>query len=258
MFALIRKLTVEQWRAIDAEYMDRSLPDRRVVWILLMIIVAMILPPYVGTAKFIWGIPAARAVFEQLPHPKLYPRLYWGAFKAVNYGLVPALCLRFLLREKLIEHGLQIRREGRVWLLYGAMALAVLPMTYAVSHTDAFLATYPKYKEAGDSLTQFFAWETAYAFQFFMLELFFRGVALFALARYLGSTAVFVMVVPYAMIHFNKPFPEAIGSVFAGIALGTIALRTRSIYGGVLVHCVVAWSMDIFALLQKGQLQRLF
>jgi hypothetical protein len=59
------------------------------------------------------------------------------------------------------------------------------------------------------------------------------------------------------MIHFGKPLSECLGSVVAGIALGTLALRTGSIYGGVVVHCGVAWSMDLFALAHSGALQRL-
>jgi hypothetical protein len=66
------------------------------------------------------------------------------------------------------------------------------------------------------------------------------------------------MIVPYAMIHFGKPLAECLGSVIAGVALGTLSLRTGSIYGGVAVHCAVAWSMDLFALHQTGKLRGLF
>jgi membrane protease YdiL (CAAX protease family) len=59
------------------------------------------------------------------------------------------------------------------------------------------------------------------------------------------------------MIHFSKPLAECLGSILAGIALGTVALRTGSIWGGVLVHCLVAWSMDLLALYRTGQLGRL-
>ncbi len=51
------------------------------------------------------------------------------------------------------------------------------------------------------------------------------------------------------MIHFyGKPFPETIGAIFAGIILGTLAMRTRSIWGGVLIHVGVAMTMDALAL----------
>jgi uncharacterized protein len=90
-----------------------------------------------------------------------------------------------------------------------------------------------------------------------MLEFFFRGFLIFALARFLGSLAIFVMVIPYAMIHLSKPLPECLGAIVTGIVLGTVALRTRSIYGGVLVHSVIGFSMDFFALLAKGKLANL-
>jgi hypothetical protein len=116
---------------------------------------------------------------------------------------------------------------------------------------------YPKYRAAGASWAQLLTWEAIYGLQFLMLEFFFRGFMLFALARQLGSLAIFVMVVPYSMIHFGKPMAECVGSILAGIALGTIALRTGSFAGGVMVHCTVAWGMDLFALLRTGALQRL-
>ena len=56
------------------------------------------------------------------------------------------------------------------------------------------------------------------------------------------------MVVPYCMVHFGKPVPEVVGAIFAGIILGTLALRTRSIWCGVLIHISVAWTMDLLAL----------
>jgi membrane protease YdiL (CAAX protease family) len=138
------------------------------------------------------------------------------------------------------------------------MVAVVLPLTYVASTTDAFLKTYPKYPALDDSLLAIGLWEVAYGFQFLMLEFFFRGFLIFALARYLGWLAVFVMIVPYAMIHFGKPLAECLGSIVAGVVLGTVSLRTGSIYGGVAVHCAVAWGMDLFALHQTGKLRSLF
>ena len=48
------------------------------------------------------------------------------------------------------------------------------------------------------------------------------------------------MIVPYCMIHYGKPMPETLGAIVAGLILGTLAMRTRSIWGGVLIHIGVA------------------
>jgi uncharacterized protein len=251
-------LTVEQWRRIDAEYKTSELPSWRAAAVLVTCALALTLPRYFGRGSFIEGLPVAVSFFRQLPYPDLYPRLYWAGFKLINYGILPMLCIVLVLRGRVQDYGLRLVREPRVWLLYAAMALLVVPMAYAASFTPAFSNTYPKYAAAGNSWAEFLMWESAYGFQFLLLEFFFRGFMIFSLARYIGSLALFVMIVPYAMIHLGKPMAEALGSIVTGVALGTVALRTGSIYGGVAVHCVVAWSMDVFALLQKGQLGNLF
>ena len=227
------------------------------MWVLVTASFSLILPRYWGQRHFIVSVDAAVELFQSLPQPDLYPHLYWGAFKLINYFLLPALCIKWVLRARIVDFGLSTRHQPGVWKLYLGMLALVLPLAFAVSFTEAFQRTYPKYPNAAVSLWGFAAWEFIYALQFFLLEFFFRGFLLFSLARHMGSVAIFVMVVPYAMIHFGKPPAECIGSVIAGIALGTIALRTRSIYGGVLVHCGVAIGMDLFALGQKGQLMQL-
>jgi membrane protease YdiL (CAAX protease family) len=40
---------------------------------------------------------------------------------------------------------------------------------------------------------------------------------------------------------------EAYASIVAGLGLGYVALRTRSIWSGFLVHVLVAMTMDILA-----------
>ncbi|CAN5226073.1 hypothetical protein BH23BAC1_BH23BAC1_38320 [soil metagenome] len=60
------------------------------------------------------------------------------------------------------------------------------------------------------------------------------------------------MVVLYAFYHFGKPPGETIGSIFGGYILGVIAMYTRSVMGGVLLHVGIAWLMDGFAFLQKN------
>ena len=83
-------------------------------------------------------------------------------------------------------------------------------------------------------------------------EFLFRGVLLFSLESRLGLAAVGVSVLPYCLIHVHKPLPEAFGSIVAGFVLGYLALTSRSIGGGVLVHCAVAFSMDTLALVRNG------
>jgi uncharacterized protein len=249
-----RRLAAE----IDARYRTESLPSLRPAAVLVIAALSLTLPRFFGQERALVDYPALAQLLRELPYPTLHPHLWWALFKLFNYGLLPWLCIRLVLRQPLREFGLRGVHSRRDLLTYAGMLALVAPFIYWASTTRAFLRTYPKYADAGDSLGQLLVWEAAYGLQFVMLEFFFRGFLLFGLARYIGSLSVFVMVVPYAMIHLGKPLAECMGSIVAGIALGTIALRTGSIWGGVAVHCAVGWGMDLLALARTGKLQHLF
>jgi membrane protease YdiL (CAAX protease family) len=142
--------------------------------------------------------------------------------------------------------------------IYGLFLVVVLPLMLIVSHQPDFGSYYPFYKTSSRSWFDFLAWEGMYFVQFFALEMFFRGFWLGALRRSFGSGAIFAMVVPYCMIHFGKPFFEANGAIVAGIALGSLSMKTRSIYQGFLVHITVAGLMDWLALWHRHALPTVF
>jgi hypothetical protein len=58
------------------------------------------------------------------------------------------------------------------------------------------------------------------------------------------------------MIHYGKPYLEAGGAVVAGIFLGSVSMKTKSIYSGFFLHITVALLMDILALSHRGALPK--
>jgi membrane protease YdiL (CAAX protease family) len=256
--ALARLGTLDQWRAIDLEYAADPISRAGAAAVLLTSALCLVVPRYFGQSTSVIDFPWLARISAGLPYPDLHGHVYWALFKLINYGCLPWLCMRFCLQRPLRDFGVRLVESRTAILTYASMLLVVMPFVLIASTTQAFLRTYPKCAAAGDSLDQLLIWELAYGLQFLMLEVFFRGFMIFALARVFGSLAIFVMVVPYAMIHLGKPLPECLGSILAGVALGTIALRTGSIWGGVAVHCGVAWSMDLLALWRTGRLFDLF
>lgn len=174
---------------------------------------------------------------------------WWGLVHFAGYVLVPALFVRFGLRQQVADVGLRWAGTTRWLPWYLLLAAPIVVFAFGASFTEAFTQTYPFYSLAGSSWIDLVAWETIYLFQFACLEFFFRGFLLETLAPRLGAAAIFVMVVPYVMIHFAKPWPEAVGAVVFGI----LALRSRSIWGGVIVHMAIALSMDLMSLAQTGR-----
>jgi membrane protease YdiL (CAAX protease family) len=129
----------------------------------------------------------------------------------------------------------------------------MLPLVWMVSYTQQFQQSYPFYKlhYPNSSMNHFIAWQCFYFLQFLGLEFFFRGFMVHALKNRFGFYAIFIMMIPYCMIHFGKPWPETLGAIFAGIILGAMSLKSNSIWFGVLLHYSVAISMDLFSLIHQ-------
>ncbi len=153
-----------------------------------------------------------------------------------------------------------IRKNGFSLKPYIVMYAIMIPLIVIASYTDQFMETYPLYKNTkGMSFSSFYnvsefvpkvIFEFVYGLDFFSVELFFRGFLIFAFSRFLGKDVVYPMVYAYCFLHFGKPMGETISSIFGGYILGVIALNSRNIWGGVLIHAGIAVLMDIAALWQ--------
>jgi membrane protease YdiL (CAAX protease family) len=181
---------------------------------------------------------------------------FWVGCRVLCYFLIPLATL-IALGHNPLNFGLRLRGISRHVPLYLLLALVMLPIVVAVSFLPAFQRYYPFHDYAGQSLHGLLLWEGLYAVQFITLEFFYRGFLLFSLERYLGAYAVFVMVIPYCMVHFGKPFVETLAAIPAGVVLGALALRTRSIWPGAALHIAVGWSMDLLSLGHQGALLNL-
>jgi len=255
--SLIRKFSIEQLAIIDAEYLkSEKKTDFKCIGSLILALVMIVIQRYYGQSRNFTG--TFGSFVTNRPFPLVWSHLYSTFACLILFFVIPYVFIRFVFHERLRDHGFTLKGIKRYVPIYFAMILVVLPFVIIVSFSKSFSEYYPIYSNAGDSWGDLLIWEFSYGLYFLILEFLFRGFMIFSLARYLGSFSIFVMVVPYVMVHFGKPFSETIGSIIAGIFLGTLALRTRSIFGGVFIHIMIAWGMDILALLQKGQLQTLF
>lgn len=179
--------------------------------------------------------------------------IWWTGCHLLTFIVIPWLVIRFLFNEKMVDFGWRWNQVGQHWRGYLLLLSPILVFVVLVSLGEDFVNHYPFYNKAGRSWLDFLLWELLYISQFIFLEFFFRGFMVNALRPAIGANAVWVMCVPYLMIHFPKLWLEATGAILFGLFLGILALQSRSIWGGVLVHAGVALSMDIAALLRKGQ-----
>lgn len=237
------------WRAIDAETPrsdeDRGKTSLQVLAVLVTCCVVLTVQEYIG------GSDTFRRWFPGNRKDEFYDLwgfAWWSGWRVVGYVFIPMAVIAMLPGERIRDYNVSAKGFIKHIGIYGAMFLAFLPIVYLASKTQSFRHTYPFYRMANRSQTDLWVWEALYAAQFLSLEFFFRGFLLQGLRRAMGANAIFVMVVPYCMIHYGKPLPETCGAILAGLLLGTFAMRTKSIWGGVMIHVGVAISMDVLAL----------
>lgn len=185
----------------------------------------------------------------------LHRLVFWALMVFTCYFVLPALVVKLVLRENLVDYG--IARKGLLKGLktYGILFLVMLPLIVFFSYNAHFQDTYPFFKVAkGGTFDwgRFLTWELVYALQFLGVEFFFRGFILHGLKKHTGHFAIAAMVIPYCMIHFGKPMPEAIGSIVAGYVLGHLSLKSNNIFPGMLLHISVAYTMDLLSLWHRG------
>lgn len=191
--------------------------------------------------------------YRQHTFSKLMNYIWWSFWHYLAFIIIPFLVVKYWIKASLQDYGWGLGEVNQHKLEYLLLLSPIMIFAIIASFGDDFSRYYPFYKLASRSWFDFIAWEVLYILQFVAVEFFFRGFILNGLRVPFGSMAIAVMTLPYLMLHFPKLWPEATGAILFGFFLGILALRSRSIWGGVAVHAGLALTMDIAALLQtKG------
>jgi len=196
------------------------------------------------------------ATYDKHPAIGALTYFYWFGASFFLYLVLPLLISVATRGSFHRKYGLGIG-DWRAGLLISALFLIVmLPAVYVASKMDSFKGIYPlagagaytlKVEGKPDEISWklFAIYELGYLFYFIGWEFFFRGWMLNGLLPKLGRTgALLLPIAPFAVMHLGKAELEALGSIIAGLALGILALRTRSFWYGAMIHGVVAMWMD--------------
>lgn len=275
MFALINPKTIfTTLDAIDDEApsysLNRRQSTRRVFYVMACVAVSLLMIHYLKYFTAFNGLMTMLST--QLGESPLYLRLllqesgfleltsyaWWTLWHVIGYVALPYLVIRWKFKSSMLDMGWRWEATSQHWKGYVLLITPILFFIFLVSFRGDFLNHYPFYKMAHRSWLDLICWEALYLLQFVCLEFFFRGFMINALRPAVGANAIWIMCVPYMMIHLPKLWLEATGAILFGLFLGLLALRSRSIWGGFLVHAGVAITMDVASLLRQGKMPTSF
>lgn len=218
--------------------------DRQATVILLASALLLTLHRYYSRRRF-FQLHFAE-YFGNAPLAESYPYYYWFLTTALTLLLVPALVAKFGTRARLNDYGIRLGNQKLGWrVTLTAWILMFQVVILAVIVYPPFLTKYPLCKVVANSWQTFLPYQLAYGVYMFSWEFFFRGFMLFGLEKRFGNYSILIQTIPFAVMHYSKPLPEALGSIVAGVLLGVLALETRSFIYGAAIHWLVAMTMDI-------------
>ncbi|MGW8318025.1 MAG: CPBP family glutamic-type intramembrane protease [Candidatus Promineifilaceae bacterium] len=156
--------------------------------------------------------------------------------RMVLYFVVPTAVILLLFRESPTEYGFRLGnwKVGLMWTVVGCLLMAVI--LWFVARTPAMKSYYTA--KAPEN-TAYLIYITAV--DLFGWEFFWRGLALFGMARVLGpGPAIWLQAVPFAFMHLGKPELETLTTLFGGAAFGFVAWQAGSFLYPFLIHWFIA------------------
>ena len=157
------------------------------------------------------------------------------------------MIIKFLFHENLKNYGINWQNLSIGAAFISIAFLIFIPIILILSSSENFAEYFPLMKNAKEDLTAFLIYEFCFIIFIFSWEFIFRGFILFGLEKSFGLYAIFIQMIPFVILHNGKPFLETFTAIFGAIILGYLALRTRSIFYGFIIHTTILVSLDVIA-----------
>lgn len=171
---------------------------------------------------------------------------WWFGGQFLMGFVLPVVILLLVFKNKPKEIGLGLGDWKLASVLAALYLPAVLVGCWILSADADFLAKYPHHSAAARSWSVFIKYEIIFVLYWVGWEYLWRGYVLFGTAKTFGIYAIFVQALPFAVLHINKPFEEAILSIIGAIALGGLVWRCRSFWIAVPIHAFQMMAIDFF------------
>jgi membrane protease YdiL (CAAX protease family) len=222
--------------------------DKKIITVFLVVAILQTISWYFTSRKFFKNNLFEH--FQNFSNPYLLEYIYWFIGDFFTLFIVTTLIIKFGFREKLSNYGLKIGDyKVGIFLSILFIFLMIIIIWFASSSTS-FAENYPLLSSAKNSWNTFLVYELTLLIYMVAWEFFWRGFMLFGLENKFGYYSVLIQMIPFVILHNGKPFLETFGAIFGGIALGVLALRTRSVYYCIITHIGIMYSIDFISTLR--------
>lgn len=220
--------------------------DKKVITIFITVAFLQTLSYYFSSPKY-FRLSIYNNYFIDNNYGEFYEYVYWFVSDFIIYSIFPLLIIVYFFKEKISSYGLMFGKINKGLLFTLFSVIVFVPIIYFVSSSENFSEYFPLYQDAKSDLQIFILYEVLLILFLFAWEFLFRGFMLFGLESKFGFYAIFIQMIPFVILHNGKPIIETISSIFGALILGYLALRTRSILYGFLIHAFILVSLDIIA-----------
>ncbi len=169
------------------------------------------------------------------------------SLKLIILQLIFPIATLILLNAGIYDYGLNLKNSKLIEYYTIIFVLISLPLMIWSSRLVEFRNYYPVWSLASESVSSFILFEITVGLSLLSTEFFYRGFLLRPFEKF-GVLSIIPQLIPYVLVHIGKPTLEVYVSIFAGLAFGYMAYKTKSIIPSFLSHWIVSVLFDILVL----------
>ncbi|MFW6138661.1 MAG: CPBP family intramembrane glutamic endopeptidase [Spirochaetota bacterium] len=224
----------------------------KTVIILGCITVLYTLYRYQGSAEYFINHLRSAYITEDVQAFSVY---YQWISALLLLGIVPVFIVRLGFKERPKDYGLGFfssRPIVQVFITMLGIAI-VTPVTFFGARNPDLASLYPLVQNAGSSWVNWLKSSGIYFLYYVGYEFAFRGFLLMGTKDDIGAwQAGAVSLAATVLLHVNRPQPETIMAVVAGMIFPFIVIKLKSLWPVILIHAYAGISLDYWIIMNRG------
>ncbi len=223
---------------------------RKTVVILISVTVLYTIYHYQCSSDFFMIHFGTQLLFKDAQALSIYYQ--WGMALLI-LGIIPALIVKFIFSERLIDYGVSFKRPLIAIFITLLGVAFVTPLVYFGARNPGLKAFYPLIQNSGDSVSLFLK-SAIFNFLYYIgYEFCFRGLLFMGIKDDIGDwQAMAVSLIATALLHVQKPQPEMVMAIVAGIVFPILVRKIGSLVPCILIHAYAGISLDYWIIVNNG------